>query len=211
MSTVNEPSLQALMNGTVSALEYSADGQLRPLTMPPRAVLPGSFNPLHQGHLKLAQTAEQLLGCPVWFGMSPINAEKPQQSPEELGRRLQQFRGIGSVLLTRADTFAQQALVVPGVVFVVGMDTAARVGQLRFYNNDPSVRERALEQLRACGCRFLVAGRVNAQGRFLSLGDIDLPVGYEDLFQAIPETMFRADVSSTQLRQAGWQIGPVEA
>jgi len=209
MAAANDPLLQAYLNGELPVLEWTPQGQLRPLAQPPKAVLPGSFNPLHAGHLRLAQAAESLLGWAVWFGMSAVNAEKPRQSPEELWRRLQQFRGIGSVLLTGADTFARQAQLVPGVVYVVGIDTAARVGQLRFYQNDPALREQALAQLRACGCRFLVGGRVNAEGRFLSLGDIELPAGYEDLFQAIPESLFRADVSSTQLRQAGWHTGPV--
>jgi hypothetical protein len=58
----------------------------------------------------------------------------------------------------------------------------------------------ALEELRELGTRFLVAGRVH-EGRFLNLADAQVPGAFADLFDAIPERLFRADVSSTELRR----------
>ena len=59
----------------------------------------------------------------------------------------------------------------------------------------------ALESIRRQGGRFLVAGRVDG-GKFRTLDDITLPRGFEDMFDAIPESAFREDVSSTGLRGA---------
>ena len=41
-----------------------------------------------------------------------------------------------------------------------------------------------------------------AQGRFAGLESVVIPEGYRDLFEAVAEEEFRADVSSTSLRGA---------
>ena len=40
-------------------------------------------------------------------------------------------------------------------------------------------------------------------GSWRSLGDIQVPVGFGDMFEGIPRDAFRADISSTELRRAG--------
>ena len=57
-----------------------------------------------------------------------------------------------------------------------------------------------LEEFRRSGCRFLVAGRVDESGRFVSCADLDIPADVCELFAGIPQDRFRVDVSSTQLR-----------
>jgi hypothetical protein len=59
----------------------------------------------------------------------------------------------------------------------------------------------ALSTIRAQGCRFLVAGRVQDNERFHTTRDLDIPAGFADLFQPLPG--FRHDISSTALRTAG--------
>jgi hypothetical protein len=102
--------------------------------------------------------------------------------------------------LTRAPLFSQKAQLFPHSIFVIGVDTAQRLVQLRFYDNDSNKMLAALDEIRTAGCRFLVAGRLQAD-RFLTLQDLSLPVGYQDLFEEIPEHSFRTDISSTELRQ----------
>jgi hypothetical protein len=56
-------------------------------------------------------------------------------------------------------------------------------------------------RLRHQGCSFIVAGRRGDGGHFLTLSDIDMPPELADLFPvALPESAFRADVSSTEIR-----------
>ena len=64
----------------------------------------------------------------------------------------------------------------------------------------------ALNVVRGAGCRFLVGGRLD-RGVFRTLGDIDVPPGFEDMLDSIPADRFRRDVSSTDLRLA---VGRVE-
>ncbi|HEX6384445.1 MAG TPA: hypothetical protein VF177_07225, partial [Anaerolineae bacterium] len=61
----------------------------------------------------------------------------------------------------------------------------------------------ALAGIRDRGCRFLVAGRVDDDGVFRDIKDLEIPDGYADLFRAIPGDQFRKDISSTELRQTG--------
>lgn len=164
------------------------------------AVVSGAFNPLHDGHLGLAAAAQRHLGRPVAFELAVANADKPTIEIGEAHLRAAQFAGRAPLLLSRAARFDAKAKLLPGAVFVVGADTAARVLEARFYA-DASERESALDTMRAHGCRFLVAGRRSGD-RFVTLSDLPLPPRHADLFEALPETAFRADVSSTEIRAA---------
>jgi hypothetical protein len=113
---------------------------------------------------------------------------------------LAQFRNTAAVWLTRAPTFADKAAQFPGAVFLVGADTAARIVAARYYGNSEAAMARALGNIRRQDCRFLVAGRADEHGNFLTLQDICIPCAFRDLFTAIPRETFRLDISSTELR-----------
>ena len=57
----------------------------------------------------------------------------------------------------------------------------------------------ALDELAAGGHRFWVAGRLQ-EGTYQTLEDLDLPRAASALFASLPESEFRMDISSTQLR-----------
>ena len=163
-------------------------------------VMPGSFNPLHEGHRRLAQVASEMLGGrEVVFELAVVNVDKPPLEESEVRRRLSQFQGRWRVVLTRASRFYEKASLLPGCTFVIGWDTAIRLVDTRYYGNDEVAMLSALSHIRASGCRFLVAGRVKG-GVFRTLAEVAVPPGFDDLFKAIPESRFRADVSSTELR-----------
>src|SRR5262249_44797666 len=119
---------------------------------------------------------------------------------DEIRRRLAQFAWWADVWLTRAPTFAEKAELFPGVLFVVGVDTALRLVQPRYYGDSEARMMAALERIRASGCRFLVAGRVDAGGQFAELDQVAIPEAHRGMFAPIPEAEFRADLSSTQMR-----------
>jgi nicotinamide mononucleotide (NMN) deamidase PncC len=192
--------LAELLAGSVDRLTSGADGRLVRDAPIPGAVLPGSFNPLHAGHLGLAQVASRLLCTLVAFELSVTNVDKPPLGEAEVIRRLRQFASPLVVELTRAPTFREKARLFPGTTFVVGSDTAERIVQPRYYGGSETTMREALGEIAACGCCFLVAGRVDSQGRFTTLAEAPIPPEFRALFSAIPEAEFRIDLSSTLLR-----------
>lgn len=196
-----EDLLIALGEGRLRAVFVEGDGRLVRNGPQPRLLLPGSFNPLHAGHCALAEVAGRRMGCPAVFELGIINADKPPLPVEEVRRRLAQFAGRAPLWLTRAPTFIEKADLFPGTVFVVGADTAERIVQPRFYGGSAAQLDRAMNELRYRSCRFLVAGRVNAEGNFADLANLPIPAEYRDLFVDIPAGEFRVDLCSTQLRR----------
>ena len=165
--------------------------------LPFRGLLCGAFNPLHCGHVELRQVAERRLGGSVFCEMSITNVDKPPLDFLTIERRRRQFPDV-PLALTHAPTFVEKSRVFPGTVFVVGIDTAERIVQSRYYGGEAEMH-RALELIHQRGCRFLTAGRVDA-GAWHELPDLKLPRDIADLFEPISESEFRVDISSTELR-----------
>jgi nicotinamide mononucleotide (NMN) deamidase PncC len=193
--------LSAFLRGEVPTVCAEVDGRLRADAPRPAVLLPGAFNPLHEGHCGMAAVAARLVGGSAAFELSVANVDKPPLAVEEVRRRLAQFTWLAPLWLTRAPTFAEKAALFPGVVFAVGADTAARIVAPRYYGDSAERMAEALDFIRGQGCRFLVAGRVDKEGKFVGLDNLSLPPAYRDLFTAIPEAEFRLDLSSTQLRE----------
>lgn len=166
--------------------------------------VPGSFDPLHEGHLGLARAAvtvaeEAGLGMRTTaFELSVRNVDKPRLDTVEVRRRVDALRAHGPVVVTAAARFLDKARLLPGAVFAVGHDTAVRIVDPAYYD-DAGERDGALAELAELGCRVVVAGRALSGDAYRDLDDIDVPAEHAGLFLAIPD--FRIDQSSTRLRR----------
>ena len=197
------PLLVRVAAGDFAWLLRSPDGAETPgRRLSGTVLLSGSFNPLHDAHRRLAEVAAGILGRDPMFELALANADKAAIAAAEAERRAAQFAGYAPVLLTALPRFADKVRWVRETMFVLGADTLARLVDPRFYARDRGGMLDAFARIRESGCRFLVAARLDSSsGRVLTLADCPVPRGFERLFEAIPESDFRMDLSSTELRE----------
>lgn len=162
------------------------------------ALLPGSFNPLHDGHREMRRVGEAIAGKPVAYEITVRNADKPGLDLLSLQERLPQFETT-PVWITNTPTFSEKAELFPGATFLLGVDTIRRLGMQKFYQNDARRMGEALDRLAALNTQFIVFGRVDGD-QFISLEDLDLPATLRERCTAVSEDVFRNDLSSTALR-----------
>jgi nicotinic acid mononucleotide adenylyltransferase len=212
--------INAVISGTARCVEFSGGKILVDCPREGRMYLPGSFNPLHAGHMGLLDVAVRKVSenssgnnnsqqsqhlIEGAFELSIGNADKGFLSVDEVKRRLAQFTSRTNlpVVVTKAPLFTQKAQLFPSSTFVVGHDTAERLLKPEYYGNSRESMALQFAALAGRKCQFIVAGRRNAKtGQFEPWDDVVVPQFLEgwNLFQGIAEEEFRADISSTDLR-----------
>jgi len=192
-----KPDWRKLLLGDIDA---SCEGTAAGEELTSDTIFPGAFNPLHAGHRKMADMAKWILGSTVEYEISVTNVEKPPLDYAEIRARIAQFPSQQVVWLTRAPTFVEKSAIFPQTTFVVGIDTIRRIAEPRYYGGQRQAFDKAIRQIADRGCRFLVFGRTGSQG-FQTLFDIELPETLRGICQEVTEQQFRADISSTYIRQ----------
>lgn len=167
-----------------------------------RAVLPGSFAPLHHGHLAMAHYAESR-NTQVIFEISTENVDKDELTDEEKAKRQAQFDRLNrEVVFTHRPTFVQKCSIARycgelfnkdferHVTFLIGSDTLSRIQDKKYYFNSEKEMERCLDIIVKSKCDFCVFERKGRIEPHPIIADI---VKYADV--KIP------NISSTELRK----------
>ena len=172
------------------------------ITLPPGSIVyPGSFNPLHEGHVSLVAAAIRLLEDsstqagqrgsdapplhpPVVFEISILNADKPPLEVSDILQRVRQFldnpllqqAGLTNVAVcvTSRPLFISKASLFPHCTFLIGSDTLSRLVDDKYYGRSREAMIAALAGMvgRPDGCDFIVGGRVGGDGSFVTCEEV---------------------------------------
>ena len=188
--TVAEKSWIKLLNNEVNYVSSSKSK--------PELIFPGSFNPLHEGHIRMRDLAEKKTGMQTTFEICAKNADKPPLTFQEIKRTLDQFDENDSWVMTSAGRFSEKAEMFPNSVFIIGADTLLRVFDEKFYSSNKDMNEH-VERFNDHNIHFLVFGR-KVDDKFISLEDINIPSKIRSRCTGFNEGSFRDDISSTEIR-----------
>jgi nicotinic acid mononucleotide adenylyltransferase/nicotinamide mononucleotide (NMN) deamidase PncC len=160
-----------------------------------KVLFPGAFNPLHEGHVGMANDAAKQMGMPVIFNIEVAPPHKAPLSAGAVMRRIRDLRGR-RVLLTRGlPLYADKAKTFPRSFILIGADALGRMLDPKW---GPSPFD-VMEAFRKNQCRLLVAGRKMGDS-FVTLADVAVPRSHTDMF--VPLDGRRWDISSTEIRRA---------
>lgn len=160
-------------------------------------LLPGSFDPCHEGHQMIADAVERQYGRRVAYAVTADPVHKPSLRAVDLLDRVASIRLGGgrarTIVLTERDPlFIDKARQFPGAGIALGVDALVRMLDPSW---GPNVDE-MLETFRALGTRFYVVGR-SVDGRWTTIDSVPIPDRFRHLFESVEG---RHDVSSTELR-----------
>jgi cytidyltransferase-like protein len=121
-------------------------------------LVPGSFNPLHDGHKFLLEEGKKMGNTSNGlYELCVFNVDKPPLDKSEIMRRLEQFDC--PIILTNTPTFVEKAKMFPGVSYSIGIDTALRLIDPIYSNDDNTVMIKNLLKMGFASTEFFIASR----------------------------------------------------
>ena len=159
------------------------------------SLMPGTFNPPHQGHFGLAHQVELQYNAPVVFEVCATPPHKPAMTVQQMLQRAKLLRGH-RVLFTQCPLYLDKARAHFGVPLVVGADALLRLLDPKWgVEIEPMLQE--FDNL----CTDFYVGSRMVDGKIVSCDDIKKTIDpkYHHMFWKVFET-YDMTLSSTEIR-----------
>lgn len=148
------------------------------LTAPPKKIvlMPGSYNPPHQGHYNVAQEVAKMSGLPVIYSVTADSVHKPKLTVQGLLKRARGLRGHNR-LFTQGDAlFIDKARMFPETPIAMGADALQQMLDPKWGTD---VRQMLIE-FAQLGTRFYVCQRPTPGKRSLTLDEVFVASGQDE-------------------------------
>lgn len=203
-STLEE--MQKRLGKGLDSMIFLPDGRvLHGLKLDGYALLSGSFNPVHEGHVKFAEQAAKAVSIDpsrVIYEISLKNVDKGVKDVKEIVEtRVKALQKLGlTCMLTTKGMFAEKNELVTNGFFLLGADTLVRLVDKKYYDGSREKMAIALDKFCQANNRVVVAPRVDSKtGKLVRMADVDLPEALQGRVEELSD--FRIDLSSTELRK----------
>jgi len=179
---------------------FAANGERHAFITPRNywALMPGAFNPPHQGHFGIAKEVEETYNKRVIFEITAEPPHKAKLSIQDLLKRAALLKGYDRVFTEQAPLYLDKAKKYPGYPLILGADALVRLLDPKW--GIPTTQ--VLKQLEYSNNKLFVSGRT-INDKFMTCQDIifQLPVELRDIYnRLIFPVNGQWEVSSTELR-----------
>lgn len=173
-------------------------------------IYPGSFNPIHEGHIDIIKWCNKHLGCKPYLEISVKNPDKPPLDYIDIYERKYDvvFKTsyvedhkphslISGIILSNTPRFFDKSWMYMQPTFLVGSDTFNRILDLKYYQ-DSKEFENFVDHVKVNKTQFYVLDR---KGSVVDNSYIR-KIGLDHLVHMVPSTEYEdKGVSSTQIRR----------
>jgi len=181
---------------------FAANGK-RLKTMPSKhmALMPGAYNPPHEGHFGTAQNVMDEYGRTVVYEVTAEPPHKEALSVQLLLQRAKLLQGYDRLFTRKEPFYLDKARVFPGIPLVLGADAMVRMLDPKWGVD----LEAMFKEFKKLETKLLIAGRTIGD-KFVTVDDIskDLRLQNPHVWGYAQSVMLpisgRFDISSTELR-----------
>jgi nicotinic acid mononucleotide adenylyltransferase len=203
VTTLHDEDIE-LLTGKTRSVVYNVN----PESSESNIFFPGSFHPVHEGHIHIAQKVHEITGKQVNFEVCAKNVDKPvidytdfHERREGLREAMRDQPWAGKVFFTAAPTFIEKARLFHNSVFVVGWDTFKRLNDVKYCGGSTDKFEEMLKGLKLLGTHFMVFHRI-IDGKLTAEEEDSIHPDLLDLATIYPgEFAAPKEISSTELRK----------
>ena len=196
---------QLRMQEIVSSLVFlPKGGWIMNLQFDGFALFPGSFNPVHEGHIEVAKRSAELLGipeCMVVFEISLTNPDKGIVTMKDYLSRVQRLLKIDRcAMITQKGYISDKNCFMKNGFILMGADTLKRVLQKQRDTDSDEQLLRRLEEFSLRNNKIIVAPRKDPDsGLLVTKAELEFPSIPQEVILEL--SGFRLDASSTEIRQ----------